>query len=439
MLLAGERLNLPQIGVITDAWLRLVFAAGLPEISADGLEIEVVMSSGGETESVYRAGLRTADLGSGPRTVMLSLPARLAPYSLQIHCLPGPKGDPCGDWLALLEVTVGREADLDLLAARTFRQLRADYERSHFAHAYNHPMYVSRRTRVELGIDALIPSERSFSVPGAVQNAFDYALSRLSMRLEHKAPDFEKRLREKAVTMRTRPLRILSLCTGLGLTEGALLRRVNVPVDLTVVDINEHLLHTAESLMPPHVRVKRLVADANELEVLDGEFDVALCVSGFHHLVEFRKLLGQVRSALAESGELWLIGEQIGVSGNRLDEDALVRANDLFGSLDARFRRNMGTDRVDAVLDNRDCSEATFEGILSHQIEHELARQFRGVHVSRRNCFLWRIVGPEYVADYRIEDPGHREILDALVEGEVAYYLEGGRPTELHGVYAPLR
>ena len=30
-------------------------------------------------------------------------------------------------------------------------------------------------------------------------------------------------------------------------------------------------------------------------------------------------------------------------------------------------------------------------------------------------------------------------MLDALVEGDVAYYLEGGPPTELHGVYAPLR
>jgi SAM-dependent methyltransferase len=435
VLLAGESLELPPLRARPDTRLRLAFAAALPEISADGLGIEVHAVRNGAAYRLFGAELPPAQAGDPPRVVEVSLPAGAA-IELRIACLPGPLGDPTADWLALLEVTVGPAAELDLLAARTFRWLRLDHERHHFARAYEHPMYVARRARVDRGIDALIPSERSLAVAGAVDNAFDYALARLCSRLEHKAPDFEALLRERA---RAQPLRLLSVGTGLGLTEAALLRQVDAPVELTMVDVNEELLEQAAALMPARVRLRRVVGDANELPLPGGGYDLALCVSGVHHLVELGEFFRRLRTALAPTGELWLIGEQIGPSGNRLDEQALAAADRAFAALPPEFRRNDSTGKVDQRLDNRDCAEATFEGILSHRIEGELARFFRPLHVSRRNCFLWRLVGPEYVGNYRLDEPGHRMVLDALVEREVAYFLAGGRPTELHGVYAPLR
>jgi SAM-dependent methyltransferase len=439
VLLAGEELMLPPLRITPLTRLRLVFAPALPDISTDGLEIDITMDSDGVGFSVFRAGLRSADAQSAPRTVSLSLPEQASPSSLRIRCLPGPNGDPCADWLALIEVTVGQEDTLDLLAARTFRQLRIDYERQHFAHAYRHPMYVARKLRVDCGIDALIPSERSLSVAGAIENAFDYALARLCARIEHKAPDFERRLCDLAAGAKPRPLRVLSLCTGLGLTEAALFRKVVAPVELTLVDINDDLLRVAESLMPAHARVRRLIADVNEPDALDGDYDIAICVSGIHHVVELGRLFQRVRETLSSRGELWLVGEQIGPSGNRLDGDALARANEVFRELDPAFRKNMSSGQVDDRLDNRDCAEATFEGILSHRIEHELGRWFRVIHVSRRNCFLWRLVGPEYVANYDISSAAHRAQLDRLVEEELRFHMAGGRPTELHGIYAPQR
>jgi SAM-dependent methyltransferase len=436
VLLAGETLELPPLRVGAESRLRLEFAAALPQISCDGLEIEVVGTRDGASQCLFRALLRGDETLNPPRRVELSLPAG-APLRLAIRCLPGPAGDPRADWLALIEATVGRADELDLIAARAFRQLRIDNERHHFAHAYEHPMYVARRARVHRGIDSLIPSERSFSVPGAIENAFDYALARLCTRLQHKAPDFEARLRAKVRA--APPLRILSVGTGLGLTEAALLHRVDAAVDLTIVDVNDDLLRAAAALLPAHVRVRPVVADVNDLALPDGGFDLAVCVSGVHHLVELGALFRRVRDALAPQGELWLIGEQIGPSGNRLDEDAFAAADRIFSALPAEFRHNSATGQVDAHLEIRDCAEATFEGILSHRIEDELARFFRPVAVSRRNCFLWRLVGPEYVGNYRIDDTRHRSLLDTLVEHEVSYYLAGGRPTELHGVYVPLR
>lgn len=436
VLLAGETLELPPLRVGPESRLRIEFAAALPQISSDGLEVEVIGARGATSQLLFRAALCPDETLNAPRRVELSLPPG-APMRLAIRCLPGPAGDPRADWLALIEATVGRVDELDLIAARAFRQLRLDNERAHFAHAYDHPMYAARRKRIHLGIDALIPSERSFAVPGAIENAFDYALAKLCTRLQHKAPDFETRLRAKAQA--ASPLRVLSVGTGLGLAEAALLRRIDNAVQLTMVDVNDDLLRAATLLMPAHVRVRPIIADANELELPDGGYDLVLCVSGVHHLVEMGAFFRRVRDALAPRGELWLIGEQIGPSGNRLDQDAFVAADRIFSALPAAFRRNSATGQVDAHLENHDCAEATFEGILSHWIERELARFFRAFEVSRRNCFLWRLIGPEYVSNYRVDDARHRALLDELVEHEVSYHLAGGRPTELHGVYVPLR
>jgi SAM-dependent methyltransferase len=435
VLLAGESLALPPVRVDNETRLRVVFAAGLPAISPDGLEIEIHAGDDAASTRIYAAHLRPDRALAEPSIVVLSLPPAEA-LTLWIRCLPGPAGDPAADWLALLEVTVARDDDLDLVAARAFRLLRIDYERRHFGHAFKHPMYVERRRRIRLGIDALIPSERSFAVPGAITNAFDYALARLCTQLAHKAPNFESLLHVHA--SRKPRLRILSVGTGLGMTEAALLHKVNAEVEMTVIDVNDELVGELRAVLPDHVALQVHVADANDIALPDRGYDIAICVSGVHHLVELGRFFRRVRDALLPTGQLWLIGEQIGLSGNRLDLHAMEEANHLFRSLPERYRRNGWTGEVDACLLNPDRSEAAFEGILSHRIERELARYFRQVHVSRRNCILWRLVGPEYVGNFDLGSPTDAELLDRFVDSEVEYYLAGGRPTELHGVYAPL-
>ncbi|MFO0010814.1 MAG: class I SAM-dependent methyltransferase [Betaproteobacteria bacterium] len=439
VLLAGESLHLRPLALRTDSRLRLSFAPALPSISSDGLTLEVLAHTHGTALPLFATTVAAAEAGAMPRQALLSLPPGLEQVTLELRCGPGPRHDPSADWLALIELTIAPEQDLDLVAARAFRSLRLHYERAHFNQAFDHPMYVARRQRVALGIDAFIPSERSFAVPGAVENAFDYALARLCQRLSHKAPDFEQRLRQRAARGDGRPLRLLSIGTGLGLTEAALLHQVEHPVELTVVDVNDQLLAAVASIMPPWVRLDLVMADVNDLTLPGDEYDLALCVSGVHHVIELGAFFARVRDALAADGELWLIGENIGPSGNRLDEDALAAGNRLFVALPERLRRNAWTGQVDAALLNPDRSEATFEGIRSHEIEREVARFFTAAHVSRRNCILWRWVGPEYVGNFDLTDAQDRSLLDRMVEAELDYRLAGGQPTELHGVYTPLR
>jgi SAM-dependent methyltransferase len=436
----GDALLLPPLNVKVGDILRARFASGEAAQTAHSLAIAVDAVTADGNRCLFQASVNPHRLTPEPeiQVALISLPQSAEhPLMLRVRCLDGNGGAPSTGGIVLLELAIGPADEIDLIAARAFRELRIANERQHFSQAYDHPMYVSRAKRTRLGVDALIPSERSFGIPGAIENAFDYALARLCRRLHQKAPNFEHRLRTLAE--RWGRLSILSVGTGQGLVEAALFQAIRCPIEVTIVDVDEELLRRAVQNMPTNVSVARqIVADANALPQLPNGFDIAICVSGVHHLIELSTFFRNVRDALRESGELWLIGEQIGLNGNRLEEAALARANQIFTRLPERLRRNFYTGRTDASLSNPDQSDATFEGIRSEAIEQELGRFFVPRHVSRRDCILWRMVWPEYVVNYSLQRSEDLEILDWLVEEEVDYFLSGGRPTELHGVYVPL-
>ncbi len=438
LLYDGETLVLPSINWTNELSLRLQFVGESSGAERTIGTIVISVEDGSRTWPLVQHAVAANEPGREPMQVTLSVPGfagqRLRPV---LHFRAESVTESASAKLWLLQLVAGPFHELDLLAARTFRQLRIELERQHFAHAYEHPMYVERRKRAKLGIDALIPSERSRQIPGAVNNAFDYAHALLCERLVCKAPDFAARLRDLA-TSKGR-LRVLSVGTGMGLVEAALFGAVACPVDLSMIDVNEELLRRAAAAMPVNVQGRPIVGDFNEVAALGSRFDIAMCVSGIHHMVELEHVFRMIRDALADDGELWLIGEQIGLNGNRLDASALAVANGIFEALPQSFRRNAWTGTSDERLPNRDCSEATFEGIRSEVIEAEVARFFASRHVSRRNCFLWRLVGPDYVANYSLDDAHHVALLEQFVDKEIEYQRSGGRPTELHGIYAPIR
>lgn len=432
ILLAGETLSL---GLSAEEGLlcRLRYSAGLPEISADGLEAELVLILPGDGERVLvRMPIRR---GEEVRVgcVSVELPRAIAGARLSLRCLPGPLNDPAADWLAVHEFIVAPPELHGLAKARSFSALRAANERAHFAYAYRHPMYQERFLRAS-HIDALIPSARSLSLSGACTNAFDLAHALLGQRGANDVPDFSLRLREMAKRL-GRPPRVLSLCAGTAATEAALLRGANVAVELCLVDIDESLLAAACERDWSGSRISVLVQDVNKLDVAEASVDLVICVSGAHHLIELEHVFAQIRTALAPGGELWLIGEQVGPNGNRLDNAALAAANAVFATLPEEFRRNQRTGITDLTLPNQDCAEATFEGIRSDDIEPVLARYFLPIELCRRNVFLWRIVGPDYVLNYDLARADHQRLLEQLVDADLAAAANGLRLTELHGIY----
>ncbi|QSI75585.1 class I SAM-dependent methyltransferase [Niveibacterium microcysteis] len=436
MLLAGEQLSLGLAPGVERVVCQLRYSAGLPEISVDGLEAELMLSLPGDRECAL---VRVPVLrGDESRIGCLSIDLPPAPDGarLSLRCLPGPLNDPAADWLAVHELIVAPPELQGLARARSFGGLRAANERAHFATAYRHPMYQDRFQRAN-HLDALIPSARSLGVSGACTNAFDLAHALLGQRGASDVPDFSLRLREMALRL-GRPPRVLSLCAGTAATEAALLRGANVKVELLLVDIDESLLAVACERDWSGSRPAMLVQDVNKLDVAAASFDLVMCVSGAHHLVELEHVFSQIRAALAPGGELWLIGEQVGPNGNRLDTAALAAANAAFAALPEEFRRNQRTRIADSTLPNQDCAEATFEGIRSDDIERVLSRYFLPVELCRRNVFLWRIVGPDYVLNYDIASADHRRLLEQLVDADLAAAAKGLRPTELHGIYRAL-
>jgi hypothetical protein len=178
-----------------------------------------------------------------------------------------------------------------------------------------------------------------------------------------------------------------------------------------------------------------IVGNLNDVRDFGARYDVIMCVSGLHHIVELERVFGFVRAALTDGGEFWSIGEAIGRNGNRLHDRDYDAANRFFAALPERLRRNRHTGQVDDNLPNVDCAEATFEGIRSEDIEPLLGRFLVPVDVYRRNCFLWRLVNLAYSDNYDLSQPDDLAWVKAAVRAEIAHFNAGGRATELHGVF----
>ena len=114
---------------------------------------------------------------------------------------------------------------------------------------------------------------------------------------------------------------------------------------------------------------------------------------------------------------------------------ALDAANACFTPLPARLRRNHHTGVVDERLPDDDYGSGTFEGIRSQDILPLLTDRLDPVDVHRRNCFLWRLVNQAYNGNYDMSDPEDVARLQGFVLAELAHFRDGGRPTELHGVF----
>ena len=113
----------------------------------------------------------------------------------------------------------------------------------------------------------------------------------------------------------------------------------------------------------------------------------------------------------------------------------MAAANACFAALPARLRHNHHSGRVDTSLPDDDYGSGTFEGIRSQDIMPLLLERLDPVDLYRRNCFLWRLVNQAYSRNYDMIDAGDVERLQGFVHAEIAHFRNGGRPTELHGIF----
>lgn len=422
---------------------------------ATGLTIEFVTSEGDvrSLAQVNAQGGRTrllieyADISIGFETELQG--------SLRIRCVGKGEGGSPDALMAIFELVVGTSERFSYLRASAFRAERTANEIAHFASVYDHAMYGEAKYdgRVaakcvklanlmhSAGMNAdphRASGELNFPSPEqispAINNAFDYAHRLLGMELRHNAPNFQLRL-ESLQKNKQGVVRVLSLCAGAARIEAQFSTALGGNAEWTLVDINEGLLQSATRNFNPDIPLRLIVADLNEIAYFGEQFDVIMCVSGLHHIVELERVVQFIRDALVDGGEFWSIGEAIGRSGNRLWPEDYRVANRHFRSIPARLRCNRVSKSVDENLPNVDYSEATFEGIRSDAIEPLLGRFLDPVDVYRRNCFLWRMVDLAYSDNYDMSSPEDIRWIQHSVAAELEHFRNGGRATEMHGVF----
>ncbi len=448
ILVAGERWQIPLGDTCQDIELFISFGHGLAEIPADGCTLELKILTGDASVRLLSVPVAN-DEKPELREARLSLGhLRRGLNRIEVSVSVGPCDDPSSISIAISELVIGRSEQISLLRSRAFHELRFRNELAHFASVYDHKLFDERRRQAKQN-KALRPAgngERpplaprpdiSAIAPEAGEGVYPFAHRLLAAGLRIKSPDFFQRLSNMAAanTSTNGALGIMSCCAGAGQVEASLIRSTDQPVALTLIDVNQHLLDQAAAAMPENCDVTTLVQDVNAIDLTPESFDLAIFVSGVHHIVELERLWSEVHRALRPGGELWLIGEQIGPNGNRLDADCLAEANRIFGALPARLRRNAHTGAVDTEISNNDCAEATFEGIRSEDIEPTLARHFLPVDIYKRNCFLWRLVNQAYFDNYDLTRADDVDTVRSMVVAEIDYFLAGGKCVELHGVY----
>jgi SAM-dependent methyltransferase len=472
VLLAGARVVFPVVSVDKPYKCLITFGAGLPEVSSDGLEISIQFREEGShavTQFFHERIMRLdAENPRLEKTFDLDVLAGRSGEFI-IACDPGPDMDSRCDWLAVYEFVVAPSAELPLRRARAFAAFRERNELAVFSTTYDHAVYnggvkravgfrsrvhgmastlrrsfhlVASRVRPQLGRSSY-KTEQGATTPAVnappKQNLGGYYTSRLMQRLEIGNIDFRRCLEQKLAAHPDRPVRILSLASGAARIEEGIIDGFDPDrIELTLTDINPDLLARAKARLAGKARVHSEVMNLNRLQLPSRHYDVIVCVSALHHVVELERVIGQSAAALAEDGEFWNIGEYVGRNGTRLYDDALAVANEYFRQLPSKYRvnRNPGTIAVtDERLPNLDCSLTCFEGIRAAEIEPIMARHFAPVEVIKYDCFLWRLFNLAYYDNYNLDEPQDREIVDKAVELEGEFVRQGGRPTALWGVY----
>jgi len=458
ILVAGESLELTSTLIIErDSRLFIRYSAALHNISSDGLICEVYFNGADPISSSDI--ICTLPISGGtqpPYWRMVELDISFLTHRggrLIFKCQPGPDGDPSSDWLAISDLSIARADRLSILKARSFHDLRSRNEIEHFSSVYRHSMYSSvqeQRAEIASGYSRPVRKlERKTDFveklnadmivddvkPLPEESPYGYASRLLASSIPQTPPNFAERLKSRSESGGV--VRVLSLCSGAARIEASYAAQLGSNVQWSLLDINVDLLGLASKQFSATIKLDLIEANVNELVFSGEKWDVILCVSALHHIVELEQVIKFCHDSLSPGGEFWSIGEYVGRNGNRLWPEARYEANKVFERLPEQYRLNRHTNNLDQEIPDNDYSVGCFEGIRSEDIEPILDRWFHPVDVYRRNCFLWRLINLAYSDNFNILKPDDRSRIMSMVNAEVAHFQAGGRGTELFGVYRP--
>jgi SAM-dependent methyltransferase len=455
----GQRARGPLMQFYRDMSMSCELASQIDEKDVQGFSFQAFFESeDGSARIILLEAPIDRDNGESNFTLDLSALRNRCGH-LGLRCFSPSGRRDLGSKLAIVKWVAGPNDRISLLTARRHRSRRIKATLKQFDVAYDHPMYASRKadqerecasdisllTNISQGArpksEDPITAEVLLSRPSAKvvdgEDVYQYAHRVLASLIPTLMPNFPKRL--CSIHEREgRPVRILSLCSGAAGIERQMIASAGCPVEITLFDLNENLMRKAAAALFSVAKISGVLGDVNAISVEQFgnlTFDVAVFVSGLHHVMEIEHVLQTVIQLLVPDGEFWIIGEVIGRNGNQLWPEALDAANQIFSRLPERFRHNSSTGKVDSSIPERDFSANSFEGIRSEDIESLLLRYLDPVEMWRRNCFLWRLVNLAYFPNYDLNSEEDRYIVLSLVAEEYNLWKSGGRPAESYSVY----
>ncbi len=439
VILAGAKAIFEPISIAGDERGLLTIGQALPAISDDGLVAKLVFRGESGDIPLASVSLPRALMGAPWLEVEFSLKNVAGRTgSLVLECDPGPRRDSTADWLAVYECVVSPSATFRRDRARAFQAWRTKNELLHMGRTYTEGDFYSGTVLRNAYERPELSPERIEELRRQSTNPYEMVHLIVETLVGPRSYQFHARLSEK-VRYAKHPLRILSLCSGEARVETELMERSAVSgVKMTLVDVNPDLLARARRTLSRFCECETITADVNAMEFQPGAYDLIICVSGLHHLIELERVAHSMASALAPGGEFWSIGEYVGRNGARLWPEAYAIANNFFAKLPEQYRRNWtpGIDgKPDSVLPNLDCSISTFESIRSEDLEDCLDSAFAPVQLARHDCLLWRLFDPAYARNYDIQSDTVVALMCQAADLEIAHRMNGGRPTALNAIY----
>lgn len=459
---SGECVNVtPPLILNADSCLLIRYGLAYPNQDGSNTTAKIMLARDHQP-ALLLAELTLSGISSSgqPREATFDLaPFAGEPIRIQLAAPANAGTSNNTDSIALHELVVAPSDEVDAVRARAFNAERSANELAHFQHVYQHHIYARQDESSNAAASHLIsclplatwindglavgnratdetpklplPAE----IPYVHKDAYHYAHELLTLNLKSTPPNYPHRLQALG---KDKPLRILSLCSGAARIEATFAATPGIEASWTLMDINDNLLKDAAAAFPEGTSLELVVGNLNEARFSGRTYDIILCVSGLHHIVELENVCSFISDSLDAGGEFWSIGEAIGRNGNRLWPRDYAVANAFFRNLPERLRRNRVSGQIDRDLPSTDFSEATFEGIRSQDIEAMLSRRLEPVHLYRRNCFLWRVVDLAYADNYDLDYSEDIHWLQSAVVAELNHFRSGGLASEMHAVYRKL-
>lgn len=455
ILVSGEKLVFQSDCNITlGTTLYLRYSAALETISPDGLLISIGLRVSNDSTLVEKKLFDLEIDGDKQPALWREISFNLDYLSghhgqITISCGPGSLGDGNADWVAISELCIADYEKIPLLKARSLYEMRVKNETTHFSEVYRQDFYGGglvnfRNDKSPPKIKHIngFKSSQEKVIPTSLidgldvlsgEGVYEYSKRLLVNSLASPQVNFQERM--DFLLKKKSSLRVLSLCSGSARTEIALAKLFGHRVSWTLLDFNVDLLRLAYSGFPSDSEVELVEANVNQLEASDERWDIIICVSALHHVVELEKVIKFCYESIVDDGELWIIGEYVGMNGSKLGFEARKKANEIFKLLPEKYRFNKYSKIHDYEIPNNDFSVGCFEGIRSQEIEGVLSRLFESTQYYKINCFLWRIIDQAYLNNFDIDSAIDRAWLQKIIIAELSAYGEGIQGSELFGIY----